>query len=134
MTIEYNISPEYNLIIIVHKRTIKDDEFLAFYRSLFKSDSFDPSMNFLVDLRETDSTPRTSDALRQFAEFARRILGDAGTPQKVAVVAPNDISFGLARMYEVLSNDVPWDFVVFRSMEAALAWLGVPEDLINRIN
>lgn len=134
MTIEFNISPEYNLIIIVHTGTIKDDEFLAFYKSLFKSDSFDPSMNLLVDLRETDSTPRTSDALHQFAEFARRILGDTATRQKVAVVAPNDISFGLARMCEVFSVDLPWDFVVFRSIDAALVWIGAPEDFINRIN
>jgi hypothetical protein len=35
-------------------------------------------------------------------------------------------------MYEAFADSVPWDFVVFRVVDAALAWLGVPEDLMNR--
>jgi hypothetical protein len=35
-------------------------------------------------------------------------------------------------MYEVFTDSVPWDFTVFRVIDAALAWLGVPEDLAVR--
>ena len=130
MTINSCVRPEHNLVILAHVGETTDDEFLAFYKSLFECDSFDLSMNLLVDLREADSSHRSSGALHRVAEFVREALGDVTTTPKVAVVAPRDISFGLARMYELFADSVPWDFVVFRSMETALAWLRVPEDLI----
>jgi hypothetical protein len=66
------------------------------------------------------------------AEFVEQTFSKSSTIPKVAVVAPKDLSFGLARMYQVFANSVPWNFVVFRAMDAALAWLRVPEDLMNR--
>jgi hypothetical protein len=134
VSIEFLARPEYNLGILVHKGRIPDDEFLTFYKSLFESDSFDLSMNLLVDLREADSGPRSPEVLRKFAEFMRVTLANVTVRPRVAVIAPKDLSFGLARMYEVLADSVHWDFVVFRVMDAALAWLGVPEDLMNSGN
>ena len=131
MPITFRIRPEYNLVIIVHVGTIPDDRFLAFYKSLFESDQYDLSMNLLVDLRQADSASRSSKVLLQFAEFVRTKFSDITARPKVAVVAPDDISFGLASMYEIFAVFVSWDFVVFRAMDAALAWLGLPEDLIN---
>jgi hypothetical protein len=129
VTIEFRAEPEHNLAILVHVGTIPDDEFLAFYKSLYESDSVDTSMNLLVDLREADSGPRSSDVLRKLAEFMRVTLANAAVHPKVVVVAPKDLSYGLARMCDAFSDAVPWEFVIFRAMDAALAWLGVPEDL-----
>lgn len=131
MSIEFRTRPDYNLGVLVHVGSTPDDEFLAFYKSFFESDAFDPSMNLLVDLREADSSTRSSEILQRFAEFVRMTLKDATTNTKVAVVAPRDLTFGLARMYEVFTDPVPWNFVVFRAMDAALAWLGLPEDVMN---
>jgi len=132
MTIEFDARPENNLLILVHAGTTTDEEFQAFYRSLFESGSIDPSMNLLVDLRGADSSPRSPEVLNQFAEFVEQTFSNISTIPKVAVVAPKDLSFGLARMYQVFANSVPWNFVVFRAMDAALAWLRMPEDLMNR--
>jgi len=129
MPIAIETRPAENLIVLVHTGLVPDDEFLAFYRRLYESDDFDPAMNQLVDLREADSGPRSPEALRQFASFVRTRLNDLPSRPKVAVVAPKALSFGLARMYEAHADAVPWDFTVFRSLDAALAWLGVPEDL-----
>jgi len=129
MTIESHFRPEHNMAIFVHTGRVPDDEFLAFYKSFFESDTFKPSMNLLVDLRETNSSSRRPEALLHFAEFVEAKLADITASTKVAVVAPKDLSFGLARMYEVLSDSVHWNFVVFRAMDAALAWLGLPEDM-----
>lgn len=117
------------LVVVVHVGVILDDEFLLYYQNLFQDDRFDKSHNLLVDLRRADSAIRTPEALREFAGIASAHYAGAETSTKVAVVASQDVSFGLARMYEVFSNKVPWEFVVFRSADAALAWLGLPEDL-----
>ncbi|MDY6792081.1 MAG: hypothetical protein SWH54_12510 [Thermodesulfobacteriota bacterium] len=131
MAIESHIRPEDNLVVLTHVGEIGDDEFLAFYNSFFKSDTFKPSMNILVDLRKADSSPRSAGVLRRFAEFLQAVRPDITSHTKVAVVAPKDLSFGLARMYEVLSDSVLWNFAVFRAMDAALAWLGLREDSVN---
>ena len=131
MPITYQVRREHHLILLVHIGTIPDDEFLAFYKSLYENDRIDPLMNLLVDLRQADSTPRSPDVLRQFAQFIQAKLKEVPEQPKVAVVAPEDLSFGLARMYEIFSYSVPWDFEVFRTMDDALAWLGLPEDFIN---
>ncbi len=128
MPIESYVRPDHNLAIIVHTGRVPDDEFLTFYKSFFESDTFKPPVNILVDLRETSSSSRSPEALLSFAESVEAKLSDITASTKVAVVAPKDLSFGLARMYDVLSGSVQWNFVVFRAMDAALAWLGLPED------
>ncbi len=134
MSITYYTKQEYKLIIIVHSEKVTDDEFLSFYKALYNSRNFDPSVNMLVDLRETNSIQRSSDVLRMFADFAKRRLDGLSTRPKIAVVAPKDLSFGLARMCEAFAASVPWDFSVFRAMDAALAKLGVPEDLMDTLD
>ncbi len=134
MPIEYHVRPEHNLAILLHVGTVPDDQFLTFYKSLFGGDQLDKSMNLLIDLRQTDSSPRSSEVLRRFAEFVQVQFTDPAVSPKVAVVAPKDISFGLARMYEAFAKSVPWDFVVFRDMDAALEWLRVPGDLMNNFD
>jgi hypothetical protein len=132
MAIELLARPEHNLAVLVHVGRIPDDEFLAFYKSLYEGDALHPSTNLLVDLRQADSRPRSSMVLRHLAEFMQATYTDVTTRPKVAVVAPKDLSFGLAKMYGAFADSVPWDFVAFRAMDAALAWLGLPEDFLNR--
>ena len=49
---------------------------------------------------------------------------------KVAVVAPDDLSFGISRMYSVQQNDPRGrsQHHVFREREEAIAWLKEPDD------
>lgn len=129
MTIESHVRPEYKLVVFVHTGRVSDEEFLAFYKAFFESDTFKPPMYILVDLRETHSSSRSPEALLRFAESMQDKLTGITESTKVAVVAPKDLSFSLARMYELLAHSVQWNFVVFRAMDAAIAWLGLPEDL-----
>ena len=129
MPIESHVRPEHNLAVFVHIGRVPDEEFLAFYKSFFENGTFKPPMNILVDLRETNSSSRSPEALLGFAESIQMKLAEITADTKVAVVSPKDRSFGLARMYEILAGSVKWTFVVFRAMDAAYAWLGLPEDL-----
>ena len=134
MPIEFHFRPDEKLVISTHVGTVNDDEFIASYKGLFESDWFDPSLNLLVDLRQTDSSQRSTDALQHFAFLAQTVYRDSSAHPKVAVVAPKALSFGLARMAEAFSHMVPWDFTVFYSEADALGWLGVPDDLLNDLD
>jgi hypothetical protein len=133
MPIRYHIDPEAKLVIAVHVGVVPDDEFLATYHRLYADARFDKSFNQLIDLRQTESTARSAAALRAFSEFVQEEFKGTAASPKVAVIAPRSVSFGLARMYEALSDGVPWEFVVFRAADAALAWLRVPESVIDRL-
>ena len=131
MPISFHFNHEAKLMICVHTGSVMDKEFFVDYKSMLESDLFTTDMNLLIDLSQTDSSSRSGDILRQLAEYVKIKLSEASTYPKVAVVAPKDISFGFARMYEFLADSIPWDFVVFRSADTALAWLRVPEDLMD---
>ncbi|MGD8761551.1 MAG: STAS/SEC14 domain-containing protein [Desulfobacteraceae bacterium] len=134
MPITYQLKPDERLVILVHVGTVTDDEFLSFYKTLYEDTRFDKSFNLLVDLRQAESSVRSTGALDEFADFMRRQFVASTARLKVAVVAPKDISFGLARMYKVFSDDMPWEFEVFRAVEAALAWLGLSASLMNDLD
>lgn len=134
MPIEFHFRLDEKVVICVHVGTVNDDEFIAFYKGLFESDQFDSSLNLLIDLRKADSSQRSTDALMQLAFIAQTTYQDIDVQPKVAVVAPEALSFGLARMAEAFSHRVPWDFAVFYSEAEALGWLGVPDDLLNGLD
>ncbi len=130
MPVICDYTPDKELVVFRHIGDVPDDEFLAAYREFFQSSDVIAAIRLLVDLSETVSSPRSSQALRSLAELMRKVYGGGETRRRVAVVAPADLSFGLARMYQVFSDNVPWEFVVFRDADAARAWLGI-SDVLN---
>jgi len=133
MPIKRHFRRERNLLILEHIGTVSDEEFLAFYKSLYGDDRFVVSMDQLVDLRRADSTPRSPEVLRQFAQFVMDQYPIAASPVNIAVVAPKDLSYGLARMYDAFSQRIPWIFEIFRDLDAAADWLGLPRDFVETL-
>jgi hypothetical protein len=135
MPIVFHFRPEVNLVICVHKGNRPDDEFLSASKSLYENDLFNLSMNRLVDMRQAKNfESRSSTVLQQLSEFVKMQFTETNAHPKIAIIAPEDISFGLSRMYETYTDSVPWDLVVFRSVDTALAWLGLPEDFMDNFD
>ena len=87
---------------------------------LLAAPAFDASFDQLWDLREVTEISVTPDTVRQLAS-ARSFKPGA----RRAVVAPNDLAFGLARMFQLLHDEAPEEFRVFRSVKGARSWLGL---------
>ena len=135
MSIKFHFRPEENLVICVHKGVTPDDEFLATMKGMCEDDLFSISMNRLIDVRQaTTHGSRSASALRQLGGFMSSRYPTTDTQPKIAVIAPTDINFGLSRMYQAYADEVPWDFVVFRAVDAALAYLGLPEDFMDDLD
>jgi hypothetical protein len=134
MPITYQLKPDLRLVILVHAGVVTDDEFLSFYKALFEDSRFDESFNLLVDLRQAESSVRSPETLKESAEFMKWQYENTTATPKVAVAASEDISFGLARMYEAFSGQIPWEFEVFRTIDTALSWLGLPDSLMNDLD
>lgn len=76
----------------------------------------------LVDLSDVDVVDVSTDDVRVIAgldtQLSRLTPGLA-----VAIVAPKDHVFGMARMWETLADTTGWDTKVFRVRAEADAWL-----------
>jgi hypothetical protein len=79
-------------------------------------------MNALWDLTRGTIDGGTSDDIQALAAaIGKRLNHD--DHHKVAIAAPQDLAYGLARMYEAYTGELPTELKVFRSKDEALDWL-----------
>jgi hypothetical protein len=78
----------------------------------------------LSDASEADFSEISSDELESHAEYCAPRLRHI----KIAIIAPSDLLYGLARRFAILSEKE--NILVTKDMNQALAWLEVtlPED------
>lgn len=78
----------------------------------------------LSDVSEADFSDISAHEMEEHAQYCAINLKDL----KIAVIAPGDLLYGLARRFEILSNKE--NILVTQDMSEALSWLGVtlPED------
>ncbi len=133
MPVLYRFESDLNLIITTHVGLVADEEFQTSYRKMFSDPSFERSMNILVDLRLTKSNARTPNALQKFSGLVKKLFKgfNADKKPKVAVIATEIFSFGLARMCEAYVANIAWDFLVFKSEKEACVWLQLPENILD---
>jgi len=97
--------------------TMTDEDFLA----AFTGKLVDITRDLLVDLHGLNdfklTTATVQQAVAKFKPVAHKRL------RKVAVVAPADVVFGVARMYEMMRPDSKSPYHVFRDFETAREWL-----------
>lgn len=80
----------------------------------------------LVDMRAVRTLDVTASTIWELAQLLARAAATAN-PQRVAIVASADFTFGMARMFEALAESAGVDttYRVFRDMAEARAWLGL---------
>lgn len=83
-----------------------------------------PEHSLLVDLRLACFDHLTPRAVRSVASLPLKFAPNA----RRAIVSPDDLGFGLARMFENLRADQTRAFRVFRDIDAALDWLANPSE------
>lgn len=125
MPIDFELDPDRQLVTFHHVGDVTDDELLTFYKEFFDGPKTGDYLKLLILLEQTKSFGRSSAALRSLAEILQEASERDPAERKAAVVAPEDHSFGMARMYEAFSGSVPWEFRVFRDRDEARIWLGV---------
>ena len=123
MPISYSIDPARGLVTLTYTGTITDRDLFDTFDRLYRDPGHRVGMSELSDLREAESVQVTAKGLQDLALRTARQLDPAGKTWRVAVVAPRDVVFGLARMYELLREGSPEQVMVFRDLAAAEQWL-----------
>lgn len=118
MSLTSLVIEEARLVVTRASGVLRPEDLGENRASLLADPAFDPSYDHLFDLREVEGIAfPTEDVekatwVRAFSETSRR-----------AVVAPHDLSFGLARMYQSHRFDLSAGIRVFREVDRALEWL-----------
>lgn len=102
--------------------TITDKEMQDVYSRFYTSAEWVPGMNELADISEADISEITSAGLEKLAKIVQEIFKQHHFHMKVAVYAPHDLGFGMARVYSVHAESFE-SHKVFRNFDEAKAWL-----------
>ncbi|MEP5837473.1 MAG: hypothetical protein ABJ322_07125 [Marinobacter sp.] len=111
----YSISDSGDVTIIRLHRDFELPELLAMIDDVAQTTSGD---HRIWDLGDYFSF--TGEQIRQIADYGKNAVRG---PCKIAYVAPNDLTFGLLRMYEVYRSEDGVQAKVFRTEADATDWL-----------
>jgi hypothetical protein len=133
MPIRIRVDPARRVSYTTATGVITDADLREVCASMLANPDYDPSADHLFDgngIERLEVTPATvQEAAQLFASADHRI--STGACPRVAIVAPADATFGVARMYEAyreMQPSSPKRYLVCRTMEEARRWLGLPEE------
>jgi hypothetical protein len=97
---------------------LDDGTLLAYVQAVIADPTYDTAAADLFDARAVTDVQITATGLATIAALIRQT--NRSSP-KVAIVAETPVMFGMARMFEMLRDDI--EVVVFREVGAAIEWL-----------
>jgi hypothetical protein len=127
MPLEYRIDRERRVVFATATRTLSDENVFDYQREVWSRGDL-AGYDEIVDLSLVEDLVLSSgDRVRALAELASS-MDVPGASSRLAIVAPHDLAYGFARMFETyrtMNQRGAKVVSVFRSMQAALDWLGV---------
>ncbi len=107
--------------------TFSNVEGAAHYREIAGYESFQQGSNLFHDVRLVDVDVPVSQ-IQSMAKAASPKM-TATLVRKVAILTSSDLGFGMMRMLVLMRERPGLVLKVFRDLEEAKAWLGLPADL-----
>jgi hypothetical protein len=133
MPIEYRIDSAQKVVFAKAKGRLTDEDVFGYQQQVW-SDPSVAGFNELVDMSEVEEiVPPSTERVRFLANTSAE-MDDPDRPSRFAIVAPQDLAFGLGRMYGAyreLSPGSTKQVAIFRTKKAALSWLGVQEQNLD---
>ena len=120
--IRIDVDHDLRTRFVVVDGVVTDEELLRVYGAALARPDFDPGYDDVVDLTTVDRIDVTREGLRDLVHLVGP-LDRLAIPSRLAIVAPRDDAFGLARMYGQMRGDVARQIRVFRTRYDALQWL-----------
>ncbi len=125
MPISFKLYEEHELFLSKWVGEISDSDLLQSYKQLFDNEKYKPGFDEIADTRNANIAGVTSEGLMSLFIMVQQNISGKCESFKTAVIAPKDLEFDMARIYEVFSDDSNENVMVFRSIDSALNWLGI---------
>ena len=124
MPLTYTIEPSRNLIVATGTGVLTDDDVMEHRRVLVADPRFSFEMRELSDIRQVTDFRLTPAGIRVMVAADVKMMA-AGGMHKLAVVAEENVAYGMSRMYQTLGEPNIRLVGVFRNYKEALEWLGI---------
>ncbi len=123
MPADYRIDVPSGCVFSRANGVLTDAEILAHQARLTADPLFAPGMDQLLDFRDLEGVEVGTETVR------RLVAGNPfGEGSRRAAIAANPLVYGLARMFQTLSDETPDTFKIFESADAAREWLGLGDE------
>jgi hypothetical protein len=121
----YRIDRDSETVLYRFEGDVTDDELIRSSRSVTDAPGYRGGMKGIVDLRDvTDQVRVSAGGVRRLSEFNRSFPEELNHA-RMAIVASEDLAYGLSRMLQAYSEGLGGDYAIFREMTEACAWLGI---------
>jgi len=124
MPMTYTIDTAKNVVRAVGSGVLTDDDVMTHRRKLTGDPEFSPLMCEISDIRKVTEFQVTPGGVRIMVAADVKMLA-AGGMHKLAVVADENVAYGMSRMYQTLDEPNIRSVGVFRRLEEAEEWLGI---------
>jgi hypothetical protein len=130
MPYSYRIDAALETAFVTLRGEVTADDLRGFRQALLSDPEWKPGYGRLVEFSGNVALSVTAQEVSQTAWEGVSLRERFGRG-KLAIVAPGDLEFGIARMYTTSLEGSPHPRRLFRDRESALEWLGLadPEEL-----
>ena len=120
MPVDYRIDKENDVVFTTARGVLTADDITAFRRRLNANSDFSPDMKQVIELLGVTEVNVTKSEWRALAKT------DPFEPGALrALVGDQDITYGILRMYEMMTDRPGISVHVFRGIDEAREWLGI---------
>jgi hypothetical protein len=123
MPATYTIDQAAGIVRITCSGVFTNEEMLDCLEHLYSDPSRSQGMPSLIDCRGVESMEVTTAGVQAAATINATLVDPGQAPWSVAVIAPQDDVFWIARTFEVLRAGSPQTVRVFREQADAEHWL-----------
>lgn len=121
MSVEIEYNNDKKALYVTLSGQVSIEEFSKTIIDVAESTSFSPDIRTLVDIRELDFSGINSDFLKELITLEKQNSKRLNT--KVAYIADTDMNYGMSRMYQVLSEELPKASMIFRDYSEGEKWM-----------
>jgi hypothetical protein len=125
MPISFKIYEDHGLFLSSWIGTISDSDLISSYKQLLEDENFKPGLHELADARKAEMSGVTTEGFRKLSAMVESHLAGKCHSFKTAVIAPEGFTYGMSRMYEIISYQNTETVRVFREPDEAIKWLGI---------
>lgn len=122
MAFEYRIDPLRGIVFATGRGSLTAAEIESVLRRIRRDDQFRSDLPALIDLSGVANLDVSAAEVRDVARN-----DPFGPGSRRAIVAPTDAVYGVARMYQMLRDDVGEEIEIFRTTPEARHWLGLED-------
>jgi hypothetical protein len=123
VSVRYEIDEERGLALVVYEGEVSAQQLAQVSEALLRDPGYQHVTRQLADLRRCTGLPVLAEELRDLAQHVA--ASDRRPGVRLAVVAPTDVMFGMARLYSAHREPSTMEVAVFRDLTEAHAWLGL---------